>query len=219
MTKENGLLLLKDAGVNIESIESLNLALLALADVLAAEEKPVPDEIANPQNYNKISREHLGLIRDQARQALGGNLIPPGKEAPGLLPSKAENASQESAITNAQPKDLEREPEETGTNRENAIESFRTILNDLGVKYVAQVVGRSLSDEFWFSVDEARAKQDQKHLEQRVGMLKEDFNEAIDAIKSTADKRKDWENKNLGNLSAISDFSEMEKEMQALQEV
>lgn len=222
-SKESALSLLNQAGITMKDVDSLNMALLGIADILASENSYVPDELANPQNYDSISRDHLTLVRDRAKQTLGENLLPQSEEnAPGLLPTNTANPENENpgnAIVNSEPKDLDRGAEQVGTNREHAIESFRAILNDLGVNYVAEVVGQSLSDDFWLTVDQAKARRDEQHLEKRVELLKGDFHEAIDAIKGTAQKRKDWEQERLGKLATISDFSEMDEAMKSLQNV
>jgi hypothetical protein len=60
----------------MKDVDSLNMALLGIADILASENSYVPDELANPQNYDSISRDHLTLVRDRAKQILGENPSP-----------------------------------------------------------------------------------------------------------------------------------------------
>lgn len=218
MKKEEGLQLLKEAGIRIENVESLNLALLAIGDILKAEKKEIPEQLINPEKYEEISLEHLGLIRDRAREASASEkALSQGKETPELMPSTEQ---EEGKITNAQQgQDLAKESNEAETNRDKAISSLRAILSNLETTYVAQAIGQSLSDEFWLALDQAKAMQDQKHLERKIGELEEDFNEAIDAIEDTKQKRQIWENESLERTRKLSNFSSLGKKLEAVQKM
>jgi hypothetical protein len=213
--KAEALSLLKQGGIDLESVEGLNLALRSAANVLKAEEKEVPEEFINPEKYEEIETEHLAIVKNLAIEASEKSLSP-GKEMAELAPSAGEEESQEKGkITNThQAQDLAQEPNQ---NRENAIKSLRTILNDLGTNYVAQAVGQSISDEFWLALEQSRAKQDEKHLRRVIEGLQGEFNEAVDAITDTKRRREEWENESLGKLSDISDFSGMAEKLEVVQ--
>ena len=65
LAKQNAFSLL-----NLNSIDELNSGLSQLADSLLRQGKEVPEEIANPEAHENISKEHLTLLRDYKRGTL-----------------------------------------------------------------------------------------------------------------------------------------------------
>jgi hypothetical protein len=204
--------LLKDAGIDLESIESLNVEMANAAKTLEREKKEVPEEFKDPGKYEKISMEHLGVIKDLLKETSGQQKLVPGKKTPGLPPSEPTGEITKTG----QSEELTQESEAKTSSRDEAIKTLRGIISDLGINYVAPAVGQSLSDEYWLAVDQARAKADEKELLSRVEGLKGEFNEAIEAIKDTKQRREEWEN-SLGKLQTLLDFSEIAKELETVQ--
>lgn len=188
--------------LNFESVEQLNLTLLALADCLTAEGKNVPDEIANPDNYNDISKEHLTLLREYLNKA---------NSTPALLEA---NPTPDAAIASTSPTTL--------TNGEapnvapGTLTGFRETLKQLGVEYVATAAGYDISDSFFLALDKALAERNAQNLSERIDGYRSEFDAAVESIQKTAQERATWEKETLGKFSSLSNFSDLDAKLASL---
>lgn len=188
--------------LNFDSVEQMNLTLLALADCLKAEAKDVPDEIANPDNYAEISKEHLTLLREYLDKA---------NSTPSLLEA---SATPNAAIAPSTPTDLSNG--EVPNAAPGTLSGFRETLKQLGVQYVATAAGYDISDSFFLALDKALAERNAQNLSERIDGYRSEFDAAVDSIQRAAQERQEWEKKTLGKFSKLTNFTDLDAKLASL---
>lgn len=188
--------------LNFDSVEQMNLTLLALADCLKAEGKNVPDEILNPDNYADISKEHLTLLREYLNKA---NSTPSLLEA-SATPNAAIAPSTSTSMTNG----------EAPNAAPGTLSGFRETLKQLGVQYVATAAGYDISDSFFLALDKALAERNAQNLSERIDGYAREFDAAVDSIQRTAKERQEWEKETLGKFSSLTNFNDLDAKLASL---
>lgn len=193
--------------LNFTDVEQMNLTLLALADCLVEQGKEVPDEIANPDKYSDISKEHLSLLRNYMQKALAENEI-------SQLPSGDSQVNSAIAPPMSQElTDLNEAPEVApGT-----LAGFRETLKQLGVQYVAKAAAYDISDSFFFELDKSLAERNAQNLAERIDIYKDEFNAAVQSIQQVAQERAEWEKTSLGKFNALANFTDLDEKLAAIQ--
>lgn len=188
--------------LNFESVEQLNLTLLALADCLTAECKDVPDEIMNPDNYSDISKEHLTLLREYLNKA---NSTPALLEA-NVNPNAAIAPTSSTTLTNG----------ESPNVAPGTLSGFRETLKQLGVNYVATAAGYDISDSFFLALDKALAERNEQNLQERIDIYRNEFDSAVESIQRTADERAKFHADALGKFNAVANCTDLNEKLAAI---
>ena len=195
--------------LNFTDVEQMNLTLLALADCLKDQGKEVPDEIANPDKYSDISKEHLTLLRNHMQKALAENETPQLKSGD----SQANSNGALAPATSGELTDLNEAPEVApGT-----LTGFRETLKQLGVQYVAKAAAYDISDSFFFELDKSLAERNAQNLALRIDIYKGEFNAAVESIQQVATERAEWEKTSLGKFNALANFTDLDEKLAAIQ--
>lgn len=195
--------------LNFTDVEQMNLTLLALADCLKEQGEEVPDEIANPDQYSDISKEHLTLLRDHMQKALS-------EKETQRLPGGDSQANSNGALapaTSEQVTDTNEAPQVApGT-----LAGFRETLKQLGVQYVAKAAAYDISDSFFLELDKSLAERNAQNLAERIDIYKGEFDAAVQSIQQVAQERTEWEKASLGKFNALANFSDLDEKLAAIQ--
>lgn len=187
--------------LNFTSIEDMNIALMDVGEQLKAQGQEIPAELIKPEDFADISKEHLTLLRDRMQQALEL-----------ALPEQASNNGA-IAPTSSQLKNHD-QPLEVAPG---TLAGFRETLKQLGVEYVAKAAGYDISDSFFLALDKALAERNEQNLRSRLDGYRNEFDDAVESIKQTAQEREAWQKESLGKFSALANFSDLDEKLAAIQ--